>query len=211
MLVAAGADVNIPDYRGRTPFYAASLSGRDNVLTILKGAGADVNKPDFDGCTPCYVASMKGHYKSLSILIKAGVDIDKADSNGFTPLDVAYIHHQSKVNDISLASNTVGNIDKDAALAHKDYLNIDASSSDSNNFWKSEKMLYRQTHEEMKYCDYPDCTSSCHESDLRACSYCYAVYYCSVDHQRLSWKHHKKMCRKISKCYKATATEDDTV
>ena len=44
-LIAAGANVNIPDSHGKTPIYIAAENGHSEVITALKAAGANVNIP----------------------------------------------------------------------------------------------------------------------------------------------------------------------
>lgn len=208
MLIAAGSDVNKPDKRGYTPCHAASASGNENILSFLIAGGADVNQSDPDGCTPCYVASQNGWDRILSMLIPAGADVNKPDKCGRTPLDMA--HNHKKAVDVLLANNAVGNIDAKMRM----FFCYHALCKDNNNeeaetLTNLAMKLFKQKHKEMKYCDYPDCTNEWEESDLRACCYCYAVYYCCVDHQRLRWPHHKGMCKEISKCYKATEVGDN--
>lgn len=82
-------------------------------------------------------------------------------------------------------------------LSRREWIAADASNAANMSTYDRMKATIRQSHKYMKYCNYPDFTSGCHESDLRPCSYCYAVYYCSVDHQRLQWPHHKSMCKEI--------------
>lgn len=120
---------------------------------------------------------------------------------------MARIFSRTNAVNVLLANGAVGNLDEYQILMQRKKT-IQAEIGKGNDDYKGYVRMTessRQTHKDMKYCDYPDCTSGSHESDLRACSYCYAVYYCSVDHQRLQWPHHKAMCRVISKCYKATA------
>jgi hypothetical protein len=43
------------------------------------------------------------------------------------------------------------------------------------------------------YCTIDACE---HGKQLFRCTSCHAVHYCTRDHQRLAWKHHKKVCKK---------------
>lgn len=50
-----------------------------------------------------------------------------------------------------------------------------------------------------RHCDYPDCDNTdCDKSDFKKCSRCKAVCYCCVEHQKLHWKDHKKLCKEIN-------------
>jgi ankyrin repeat protein len=55
-LVAAKADVKLPDPNDISPFLMAILNGHLDVATFLLDHGADVNTPDFWGRTPLWAA-----------------------------------------------------------------------------------------------------------------------------------------------------------
>lgn len=65
---------------------------------------------------------------------------------------------------------------------------------------KQGKKSKRHVQKKARSCDYPECgNTECALKDLKKCSRCNAVYYCSVEHQKLHWKEHKKLCKEIVK------------
>jgi ankyrin len=79
--LAAGADVNAKDMRGRTPLYRAARNDQKETVTLLLGKGANVNiRSNSWGRTPLGVALRRG---------KEGLDFQKwVRQWGYTPLDV---------------------------------------------------------------------------------------------------------------------------
>ena len=55
----------------------------------------------------------------------------------------------------------------------------------------------------LRCCEYSECSiNTCEEivntyTNLAPCSRCQIVYYCCVEHQRLHWKEHKKICKPL--------------
>ena len=85
-LIAAGADVNIPNKSGRTPVYIAVYRGNDRCLAQLIAAGADVNIPEKNGQTPVWIAANTTTREVvLAQLIAADADVNIPDNNGRTP------------------------------------------------------------------------------------------------------------------------------
>jgi ankyrin repeat protein len=58
VLIAKGASVNAPGYRGNTPLIDAAQSGEVEVVKALLKAGADPNLADSSGVTPLAWAAM---------------------------------------------------------------------------------------------------------------------------------------------------------
>jgi hypothetical protein len=89
-LLDAGADVNEPDYHGRTPLYAASCFCRQEVVQVLLAAqGTDVNAADANGLTPLYIAANAGHLEVVQQLLAAGANVNAEGNSGSTPLHAA--------------------------------------------------------------------------------------------------------------------------
>lgn len=89
-LLAAGADPNARDNRGRIPLhYTAGWSYHPELLEAQIDAGADVNAPDDQGRTPLHwaAAHSEAHYM-VRILLDAGADPTIRDADGMTPADL---------------------------------------------------------------------------------------------------------------------------
>jgi len=67
-LVAAGANINVFDARGRTPLHLAASRGHSAVVEKLITCGADVETLDNDGRTPSHLAAEAGHSAIVEVL-----------------------------------------------------------------------------------------------------------------------------------------------
>jgi len=72
LLIAAGADVNVKNQRGRTPLYDAAIWDRKDIAKLLFDAGADVNAKDNDGKTPLDAAKEENKNEIADLLRKKG-------------------------------------------------------------------------------------------------------------------------------------------
>jgi len=95
-LLAAGADVNSRDGRGRTVLCLACRRNRLGVVQTLISAGADVNAGDTlaqspynAGMTPLHWAAGRGHTGVLEVLLANKANIGARDNEGLTPLHTA--------------------------------------------------------------------------------------------------------------------------
>eukprot|EP01061_Rhynchopus_euleeides_P019662 TRINITY_DN32257_c0_g1_i1.p1 TRINITY_DN32257_c0_g1~~TRINITY_DN32257_c0_g1_i1.p1 ORF type:complete len:308 (+),score=98.38 TRINITY_DN32257_c0_g1_i1:63-986(+) len=88
-LVAAGANLNIPNAKGTTPLIAACAAGRLEVVKFLLCKGADVTAVDDHGRTCLHAAAYSteaGVAELCSVLLEYGADVDAVSENGVTPL-----------------------------------------------------------------------------------------------------------------------------
>ena len=76
LLVAGGADPNIPSPDGRRPLHRAIESGRVSFELVrqLVDSGADVDATDDDGCSPLYEAVRRDRADVVHFLIDRGAD-----------------------------------------------------------------------------------------------------------------------------------------
>lgn len=85
-LIAAGADVNKPDYRKCTAVYMAALSGHTEIVRMLLAAGAEVNRIDKFGNMPLSSAASFGYVEIVKLLLAAGADVNLKNEAGETAL-----------------------------------------------------------------------------------------------------------------------------
>lgn len=71
-LIKNGADINLPDEKGRTPLHVSLENGHIFVIKILIEHNATVNSKDKEGKTPLHLASNLGNLNAASILLKRG-------------------------------------------------------------------------------------------------------------------------------------------
>jgi ankyrin repeat protein len=70
MLLAAGANADVPRNDGATALWIASQMGHDHVVKVLLSSGAYVDAVRNDGATPLFKASHKGHHAVVHELLK---------------------------------------------------------------------------------------------------------------------------------------------
>ena len=94
LLVGAGADVDVRNWRGMTPLHsAAERNSHAGVLAALLEAGADPNGRDLDGITPLHMAATNSDNEQIvTALVQAGADINARGPLGLTPLHMAWSH-----------------------------------------------------------------------------------------------------------------------
>ncbi|KAH7129683.1 putative kinesin, partial [Dactylonectria estremocensis] len=75
VLLAAGADVNVKDQKGRTPLSWAAEQGNEAIARLLVEAGADKEAKDgHGGRGPLHYAAEQGHEAIARLLVEAGAD-----------------------------------------------------------------------------------------------------------------------------------------
>lgn len=91
-LLAAGADVDGRDARGRTAAMAATHGNRPEVFALLVEAGADIDLQDARSDNPFLYAGAEGLLEILEAAIAAGADTRRTNRYGGTAL-IPACHH----------------------------------------------------------------------------------------------------------------------
>ncbi len=89
MLLAAGADPDVPTDAGDTALHQAAARGLTEVVKTLLAYGASVNARNAKGSTCLHEAVWVGCIETVTVLLGHGADINSADQVGDTPLHVA--------------------------------------------------------------------------------------------------------------------------
>ena len=92
-VLAAGADVNARDNRGRTALMYAVDKGYVLLVEPLLKAQADPNVRAPDGATALFIAVVRGHSEIITMLMKAGADPTIKGPRGKTATKVAQMRY----------------------------------------------------------------------------------------------------------------------
>lgn len=85
-LLAAGADVDQADYKGRTALMHAAAIGDAALVQVLMNAGANVAGADRAGWTALHFAAMEYQPQVARMLLERGAPVEAEDQEGNTPL-----------------------------------------------------------------------------------------------------------------------------
>lgn len=88
-LIAAKADLEETDVRGRTPLLLAASTGSCSMVDMLLEAVASHEKVDLSGKTALHLAVQDGNLQKISRLLEANVNIDAVSLEGLTALQHA--------------------------------------------------------------------------------------------------------------------------
>jgi cytochrome c len=88
LLIARGAEVDLPVSWQRTPLYAANKGGHADIVKLLLTNGADPNQLA-KAQTPLHVAAENGCLQCVIYLVDAGADVNALTSNGSPPIHLA--------------------------------------------------------------------------------------------------------------------------
>lgn len=85
-LLDKGANVNVVDYKFKTPLHRACQAGFIKITKLLLKQGADPNIADEKGCTPIFDAAYKGRTETLKLMIKHNANLSHQNKQGETVL-----------------------------------------------------------------------------------------------------------------------------
>ncbi len=89
-LLVAGADPNIANRDGITPFMVAAIVGAPPIIfNLMLNKGAKVNEQDADGDTALIMAASSGNEEVVKLLIAAGANVNIRNSDNETALSYA--------------------------------------------------------------------------------------------------------------------------
>ncbi|MDF2966120.1 MAG: ankyrin repeat and protein mask-like isoform [Rickettsiaceae bacterium] len=104
ILIAAGADVNHVNKKGKTPLMWAANMGHTETVEKLFDLGADVNKTNKYGETPLMWAASMDHTETVKKLLDMGAEVNQANKKGKTPLIVAVRNDYSEIAKLLIAA-----------------------------------------------------------------------------------------------------------
>ena len=110
-LLAAGANSDLQDVRGRTPLHWAVLPGHGETAKELLDAGANPDLQDEDGMAPLHLAVSAGlgtasecHEETVKALLAANANPNLQSQGGSTPLQWAELLGRKEIVRILLAA-----------------------------------------------------------------------------------------------------------
>ena len=81
LLLKFGADANVPDIRGWTPFHYAAQRGSISCIELLLKAGGDTNSSTPSGETPLWILLARGWREAAKFLLQNGCDYNQPISS----------------------------------------------------------------------------------------------------------------------------------
>lgn len=83
LLIKAGAKIDVPNKKGRTPLFPAVFFGNISLVKLLISHGADINIQErAEGCTPLFWASARRDKNMVRVLLKNGANQDVKNLRG---------------------------------------------------------------------------------------------------------------------------------
>lgn len=97
VLVKKGADINMRDFKGRTPLHDAVLCKMIENVKCLLDNGADIDSQDRYGETVLHLAAKTGHVDTVALLVIRGANLNIQNELGETALHLAIANHFSEI------------------------------------------------------------------------------------------------------------------
>ncbi|MDP9083177.1 MAG: quinoprotein dehydrogenase-associated putative ABC transporter substrate-binding protein [Pseudomonadota bacterium] len=97
-LIDSGADVNAPIAKGGyTPLMLVSLSGSNDLVSLLLEHGAKVNAVNPGGVTALMIAAAQNRSTLVDLLLESGADVNARSEDGRTALSIAQANNSDAV------------------------------------------------------------------------------------------------------------------
>jgi ankyrin repeat protein len=100
MLLAEGANPDIPTDTGDTPLHRTARDGLLEVTKTFIMHGVNVDAQDAKGSTPLHYAAWGNRVEMVTFLLDHGADIDRADQVGDTPSHIAAVNGYATLFDV---------------------------------------------------------------------------------------------------------------
>lgn len=104
-LVAAGANLNLRDTRGRTPLHVATFAKQREAIRMLTKAGADLNLLEHDRYDAVTIAAVADDESTLQLLLQLGASARQITSryDGTALIAAAHLGHDGVVRQLIAA------------------------------------------------------------------------------------------------------------
>lgn len=97
-MIAAGANLNLPDSHGTTPLHDAAASGSGRMAFLLMQGGADIMKAEKSCDVPLLLFAIRmGNGEAAGLFLDAGANPDLGDKQRITPLMEALARDNAEI------------------------------------------------------------------------------------------------------------------
>jgi ankyrin repeat protein len=113
--------VNLRDYKGRTPLHWAAIRGDKFSVSRLLDSGAQINAQDDGKATPIILAASSGSVRTLELLLLAGANVQLTDRRGGQALHYVS-RHQEDIAPVKLLLRAGASVDCRNSLGHTPFI-----------------------------------------------------------------------------------------
>jgi ankyrin repeat protein len=181
LLLAAGADATAADSAGMHVLHHSAKHGAAaGAVCLLLKARADPTATDTNGSTAAHVAGMSGHFALEALLSRAAEDYRKAH---------AHVH--------SCSSSSGGACSTSCCSDSSARTTGDTTTSSATQQQQQQQQQQQPLKRKAKH----PC-ANCKKLTRKLCRGCAAVYYCSVDCQKVCFRDakHRAQCTAKAQC-----------
>ena len=111
--------INLPQFVGATPLFAASQEGHVEVVKTLISNGASIDQAVDNGPAPIYVASQKGHPDVVQNLLISGAE-NMFGAKKYTVLHIAAQKNHHDIIQLLIKDSKVRNLIDDTSNEYRD-------------------------------------------------------------------------------------------